>query len=144
MHFQGKQLCHSHCCLNSGHFLKKRICSHRSKFFHLRVDPILGRFPSLEKQIGSHYNCLYLKTWRRKIEVYQYILNVLTNITYSFRSDMHKESWKYQALIHWLVLSYHLRFNKMLKCTKDFVFTTNDMAHSVHVAQPYQEQGDQK
>ena len=45
MHFQEKQLCHLRCCLphNWGHLIKERICSLWSKFFPLRVYPMLGR-----------------------------------------------------------------------------------------------------
>ena len=41
--FKGKQLCHFQFCLPSckGPLLKERICSYRSKFFPLTVDPIL-------------------------------------------------------------------------------------------------------
>ena len=75
--FRGK-LSHFHCCrlhkLGSSH--KKRICSHQSKFFPLRVDPILGRLCPPVKQRGSHKNCLPLKTWREKMEVHPYTLNI--------------------------------------------------------------------
>ena len=101
VHFQGKQLHHFLTCLpyqweftlnvnrytfrggnsvictvasqmNWVHLIKKRICSRRSKFFSLRVDPFLGRLRPPGKQTGSHENCLPLKTWRKKIEVYPY------------------------------------------------------------------------
>ena len=62
-----------------GLLIKERICSHRSKFFPLRVDPILGRLRPLGncKQTGSLENCLPLKTWRKKMEVYPNSLNVV-------------------------------------------------------------------
>ena len=47
--------------INGGHLIKVKICSHRSKFFPLRVDPILGRLCPPGKQTGSHENCLPLK-----------------------------------------------------------------------------------
>ena len=47
---------------NWGHLIKERICSHWSKFFPLRVDPILGRLYPPGKQTGSQENCLPLKT----------------------------------------------------------------------------------
>ena len=46
-----------------GHLIKERICSHPSKFFPLRVDPILKDCPP-GKQTG-HAICLPLKTWRK-------------------------------------------------------------------------------
>ena len=55
------KLCPPH--INWGHLIKKRICSHRSKFFPLRVDPISEHRPP-GMQTGSHENCLILKTWR--------------------------------------------------------------------------------
>ena len=48
--------------LNVGLLLKERICSSRSKFFPLRVDPSLKGFCCLEKQTGSHKSCLLKKT----------------------------------------------------------------------------------
>ena len=60
--------------LKRGLLSKERICSHRSKFFPLRVDPFLGRLRPAGKQTGSHENCLPLKTWRKKMEVYSYTL----------------------------------------------------------------------
>ena len=59
--------------VNWGHLIKERICSHWSKFFALRVDPILGRLSG--KQTGSHENCLPLKTWRKKMAVYPFTLS---------------------------------------------------------------------
>ena len=41
----------------SGSTLKERICSCRSKFFPLRVDPILEGLPLPGKQTGSHKSC---------------------------------------------------------------------------------------
>ena len=38
--------------------LQKRICSFRSKFFTLRVDPILEGPCCIGKQTGSHRSCL--------------------------------------------------------------------------------------
>ena len=55
--------------INWGHLTKERICSHRSTFFSLREDPILGRLCLPNGQKGSHENCLPLKTWRKKIKV---------------------------------------------------------------------------
>ena len=60
--------------INWGHLLKERICSHWSKFFPLRVDPILERLHPACKQTGSLKNCLPLKTCRKKMEVYPYTL----------------------------------------------------------------------
>ena len=40
--------------LTWGQFLKKGICSHRSKFFPLRVDPTLKGLHCPEKRAGSH------------------------------------------------------------------------------------------
>ena len=51
--------------INFGRLRKERICSHWSKFFPLREDPILGRL-SPGKQTGSLKNCLPLKTWRKR------------------------------------------------------------------------------
>ena len=43
-----------------GQLLKKRICSFRSKFFPLRVDPILKGLLCPENQTGSHKSCFPL------------------------------------------------------------------------------------
>ena len=61
-----------HYCLQYkfGYLIMERICSHWSKFIPLRVDPIFGRLLPPGKQTGSHENCLPLKTWQKKIEVY--------------------------------------------------------------------------
>ena len=48
--------------IKRGHLIKERICSRRSKFFPLRVDPIFGRLRPPGKHTGSHENCLPLKT----------------------------------------------------------------------------------
>ena len=49
--------------INWGQLINERICSHRSKFFPLRVDPFMGRPRPPEKETGSHENFLLLKTW---------------------------------------------------------------------------------
>ena len=50
--------------LNRVQLLRERICSHRSKFFPLRVDAILETLcPGVLK------NCIPLKTWRKVVEV---------------------------------------------------------------------------
>ena len=71
VHFQGKQLCHFHCCLpfklESSH-KGKRICFHQSQLFPLRIHPILEKLHSPGKQTGSNENCLLL------MEVYPYTL----------------------------------------------------------------------
>ena len=56
--FQGKQLGHSDLPPFSlrGQLLKERICSHRSKFFLLRVDPILEALRYPGEKTGSHKN----------------------------------------------------------------------------------------
>ena len=43
------------CHIPLGHLIKERICSSRSKFFPLRVDPILGRLRPIgnREPIGS-------------------------------------------------------------------------------------------
>ena len=46
--------------LISGQLLKKRICSFRSKFFSLRVDPIFRGLHCSGKQTGSHKSCFPL------------------------------------------------------------------------------------
>ena len=64
--FQGKQLCLFVFAflLSGGQLLKERICSCRSKFFPLTVDPIKSRISHLEelilpqKERGSHHSCL--------------------------------------------------------------------------------------
>ena len=74
---QGKQLCHFHCGphINWYHLMKERICSHHSKFFSLRVDPILGRLlmfrhssnifpPCFQREIIFMTSCLL--NWRMK------------------------------------------------------------------------------
>ena len=45
---------HTHFC----NLIKERICSHRSKFFPLREDPIFERLLPPDKQIESPGNCL--------------------------------------------------------------------------------------
>ena len=66
--FRGSNSIIFHCCLpyKLGSSHKKRICSHWSKFFPLRVDPFLGRLRPPGKQTGSHENYLPLKTCRKK------------------------------------------------------------------------------
>ena len=56
--------------INWGHLIKERICSHWSKFILLRENPILERRHPPDKQIGSHKNCLPLKTWGKKMDRY--------------------------------------------------------------------------
>ena len=69
--------------INWGHLIKERICSHRSKFFHLRVD----HFRTSGKQTGSQKeNCLPLKTWRKKIKVYPYTLIMLMYL-FSYKTE---------------------------------------------------------
>ena len=66
--------------INWGHLVMERICSHWSKFFPLREDPILGRLCPLDKQTESHDNCLPLKTWLEKdrgVPIYSCTLNLL-------------------------------------------------------------------
>ena len=58
--------------LNGGQLLKKRICSPRSKFFSLRVDPVLKGLHCPVKQIGSKKNCLPLKTGGHYMLVFLY------------------------------------------------------------------------
>ena len=48
--------------LSRGPLLKIRICSFRSKFFPLKVDPILEELCSSHKQTGSHKSYFPLKT----------------------------------------------------------------------------------
>ena len=43
--------------INGGQLFKERICSSRSKFFPLRVDPILEELCCPWKQSGSHKSC---------------------------------------------------------------------------------------
>ena len=42
---------------SGGQLLKERICSSRSKFFYLKVDPFEG-FHHQQKQMGIHKSCL--------------------------------------------------------------------------------------
>ena len=67
-------------------FLKKTICSYGSKLFSLRLDPILKVLHRLEKQTGSHKNCLPLKTWRKKMHVYLYSSNCISMYMYQLHS----------------------------------------------------------
>ena len=84
--------CASH--INWGHLIKKRICSHRSKFFPLRVDPIsVHRPPGM--QTGSHENCLSLKTWRNP-----YTLKAIS----SLQSEEEKKTNWCQRCIFLLIL----------------------------------------
>ena len=48
--FRGRN-CHFYCChpCNWGHLIEKRICSHWSKFFPLRVDPFFGKTSTSRK-----------------------------------------------------------------------------------------------
>ena len=41
-----------------------------SKFFPLRVDPIMKRLHCPGKQTGSHKSCFPLQNWWKKMEVY--------------------------------------------------------------------------
>ena len=50
--------------LSMGLLLKERICSSRSKFFPLRVDPIAKCYVHPEKQTGTHAN--YIKLFLEK------------------------------------------------------------------------------
>ena len=54
--------CSIHVCLSSqwGKLLKERICSCRSKFFLLRVSPIVERLHCPGNQTGTCQNCLHL------------------------------------------------------------------------------------
>ena len=56
--------------------LKEKNLLLQSKFFPLKVDPIFGRPHLPVKQNGSHKNWLSLKTWRKKVEVYPWNLNI--------------------------------------------------------------------
>ena len=47
---------------NGGHLLKQIICSSGSKFFPLRVTPILEGLHLPRKHIGTHKNCSPLKS----------------------------------------------------------------------------------
>ena len=62
-----------------GKLLKKRICSSRSKFFPLRVDPILEWIIHPGKQSKSHKPCFFfvIKMVDYK-EVYTYTVVALT------------------------------------------------------------------
>ena len=53
--FRGSNSINFHFCLPSheGQLLKKRICSYRSKFSPLRVDPILGKLHFPGQQTGT-------------------------------------------------------------------------------------------
>ena len=50
--------------------LNKIICSPRSIFFSLRVDPILEELHSPGKQTGSRKNCSTFVNDRKRLEVY--------------------------------------------------------------------------
>ena len=71
--------------------LKKWICSHWSKFFPLRVDPISGGLHPSGKQTGSDKNCLSLKKWQKKMEVCHYTLRCLCMLhqTYTVAPHFH-------------------------------------------------------
>ena len=47
--------------LNGDQVLKERICSARSKFFLLRVDPNFERLGQPRKQMRSHKSCFSLE-----------------------------------------------------------------------------------
>ena len=49
-----------------GQLLNDRICSFRSKFFPLRVDPFFEGFRCPGKQTESYNSCLCMKQWREK------------------------------------------------------------------------------
>ena len=52
---------------------KKKNLLPMGKFFSLKFTPVWEDCPP-GKQTGSHQNCLPLKTWQKKMEVYQYTL----------------------------------------------------------------------
>ena len=57
-----------------GQFLKKRICSPKSKFFPLRVDPIWKGLHCPGRQTGSHKNCFLLLKGQKNMLVYPFTL----------------------------------------------------------------------
>ena len=67
--------------LNRGSFLKERICSTRSKFLSLRVEPILKGLLSPWKQTRSHKSCFPLYNYPRKGEVCPFTLTEIPVIT---------------------------------------------------------------
>ena len=66
VHFQGKQLLFSFLASNliRGQLLKKRICSSRSKFFPLTVDPILKGLHESKQEV-TEVVPLCQKKWQK-------------------------------------------------------------------------------
>ena len=86
-----------------GQHLKERICSPRSKFFPLRVDPILKGLHCPGKQTGSHKSRLPLQKWRKKMEVYPYTLTTTgadgSRFIYFMVTERRKGELKNQRII---------------------------------------------
>ena len=59
--------------MNWGHLIQERICSHWSKFFSLRVNPILGRLHPPGMHIEDHKLSPFESM--AEMEVYRYTLN---------------------------------------------------------------------
>ena len=55
--------------LNGGQFLLGRICSYRSKFFPVRVDPILEGPCCPGKHTGSHKSCRLLISGKHTVKL---------------------------------------------------------------------------
>ena len=73
-----------------GQLIKDRICSHRSKVFPLRVDPILEWFCCPRKRTRSHKSCSLFKnsskTWARLFrtnDVVSYRVVKISNVNIS-------------------------------------------------------------
>ena len=74
--FREKHFCQFHSCVPfpvGGQLLQKRICSLRSKFFLVRVDPFLERVCCPEKLTGTTKVVLH-KNAGNNMEVYMQLL----------------------------------------------------------------------
>ena len=60
--------------------IKERICSQRSKFFPLRVVPILKGACHPGKQSGSHNSCSRLLKWRKNMETFPSSLSYMDTL----------------------------------------------------------------
>ena len=62
---------------DEGQLINERICFSGSKFFPLRVDPVLEKFCHPGKQKGSHKSCSPLQNWQKSMEVFPCALVII-------------------------------------------------------------------
>ena len=86
--------------LNMGQLLKERICSSRSKFFSLRIDPLQQGFATLENKKKDIKLLLFVQKEEKHIGVSKYNLDSACVVHLNIKTiTSHTSSFKYTSRV---------------------------------------------